>query len=304
MKEAPLVGNTLKHAEQNGQPTVGKMRSKNHMTTARFLVIDIDGLPEESLAEFRLKLEQAGLSYFIYSSHSYGNPNKPGLRARLIIPVDGDLNIEDYSTAWHGFDHLYLNGMAGEADPSGAHLYQQQGIWMTHPDWKDQAFKHSFDGGVASASALLEFGQSLKPTSPSKSHEISGVKTHNYPPSSADKVADGCKQIRSFRDNKGSGQSEPLWNDCLGVVGHCENGPEHCQNWSSGYQGYSYDETEKKLAHRLQYAPTTCEQFKKTCPENCNGCQQTCKSPITLGWPKRSKEEKRAKESASSFYEE
>ena len=308
LKREPLVGNTLKHAEQSGKPTINKMRSKCHVTTSRFLVFDIDGLPEESLAEIRLKLEQDGLSYLIFSSHSYGNPKKPGLRARLTIPVDSDLNIEDYSAAWHAFDHIYLNGMAGKADSSSAHLYQQQGIWMTHPDWKVQAFKHSFEGGVASASALIELGQSLMPTSPTKSHEISGVKTDNYPPSSADKVADGCKQIRLFRDNKGAGQSEPSWNNCLGVVGHCENGPEHCQNWSSGYQGYSYDETEKKLARRLQYAPTTCEQFKKTCPENCSGCQQTCKSPITLGWLKnqkdQTKEEKRAKESASSFFEE
>jgi len=47
---------------------------------------------------------------------------------------------------------------------------------------------------------------------------------------------------------------------------------------------------------------------KRTHPENCSGCQQTCKSPITLGWLKKqkdqSKEDKKSKESGSSFFEE
>ena len=42
------------------------------------------------------KMEADGLTYKAYTTHSHGNPEKPGMRARIVIPVDSVLNIENY----------------------------------------------------------------------------------------------------------------------------------------------------------------------------------------------------------------
>lgn len=301
LKEAPLVGNTLKYAEQHGKPTIGRMRSKDHVTEASMLVMDVDGLPDEIVQAAICKMKAEGITYSAYSSYSHGNPNKPGNRVRIIVPLDKPVGIDEYRQAYHGFDQYYFDGQITKADSSGAQLYQQQGAWMTSPDWQDKAFKDQNEAGVASASALIEIGQPLLPVQAEKAliARENKVDKSDYHPSSANKVADRCDQIKLFRDNKGAEQSEPLWTDCLGVVGHCENGQEVAHEWSSGHQGYNWEVTQKKLDHRLQYGPTTCEQFKKTNPQDCEGCQENCNSPITLGWPDNKEQVKKQKEKKS-----
>ena len=281
LNEAPLVGNTLTNAEQRGEKTIGKMRSKSHVTEASFLVVDIDGFDELDITSGLEKMKADGLTVLMYSSYSHGNPNKPGFRVRLILPIDKALGVDGYRKAYAGFDQTYFGGQIMKADLSGANLYQQQGVWMTHPDWQDKAFKQLHEGGVASADFLVERGSALV-----KSTEVQAsqpkAKT-DYPSADAHKVADRCQQIGVFRDTQGADQSEPLWNACLGVVGHCEKGLEICQDWSSGHAGYSFEETQRKLDHRLKVGPTTCEQFKSIYPQGCKGCPETCRSPITLG---------------------
>jgi len=113
---------------------------------------------------------------------------------------------------------------------------------------------------------------------------INTISSDDYPLSDANKVADACKQIGNFRDTKGAGQSEPQWRDCIGVTAYCEDGDAITQQWSSGYDYYDADKTTRKIIHRIQFAPTTCNQFKRTNPAGCVGCIQTCNSPVTLGW--------------------
>ncbi len=236
LKIAPLVGNTFDAALKSGQPTIGKMRSKHHVTEATFLVLDVDGIPE---FEFKKSIDDiacAGITYFAFTTHSYGREDKPGMRARLVVPVDRPLNIAEYASAWHRFDDLYFSGHAGKADSSGANLYQQQGTWCAHPDRVASAKCWTARGGVASADALIaNSGIVLASLSDTVSHQIrpakvtpshSGNSCDDYPPSDAIKVADACKQIGSFRDTQGAQQCEPLWFDCLGVVGFCINGDE------------------------------------------------------------------------------
>ena len=308
LKEAPLVGKTHEIALSTGAATVGKMRSKGHVTETTLLVIDIDGLSEAEFQAVLDRLKADGISYVAYSTFSHGNPAKPGVRARIIIPLDRAINVDDYYLAWHGFDIHYLGGQAGKADASGANLYQQQGAWCCDKTRQFQAFKLSNDAGVASADALMTIGHSALPAKPVQENTVQ--KRDEFPPSNLNKVADLCNQIRMFRDNKGAGQSEPLWTDCVGVVGHCENGEEHCQLLSSGHQNYSKSETAKKLEQRLKYGPTTCNQFRKTNPDGCRDCVQKCKSPITLGWPKPDVPTKALKKnvdqkgSGQSFFEE
>jgi len=284
LKEAPLVGNTCETAERNGLPTVGKMRSKNHVTEASILVIDVDGILAEDFKTVLEEMKADGLTFLAYTSYSHGSPDKTGVRARLLIPLDRSLNNEDYEAAHRGFIIHYFKENAGAVDSSGSKMYQQQGTWATNILWANQAENWHHEGKVASADALLEWGKAGQESRVPES--IKEKESEAHPASDANKVADACKQIGTFRDTKGAGQSEPLWVDCLGVVGHCIDGLARCQEWSGGHPGYDAAETAKKIAHRIKIPPTTCDQFRKTNLEGCEGCTQNCRSPITLGYEK------------------
>jgi Protein of unknown function (DUF3631) len=276
LKEAPLIGGTLEMAIKSESSTIGKMRSKNHATETRFLTVDIDGLPENEFETITDRLKAENISSLTYSTFSHGNPAKPGVRVRLIIPVDTAINFEDYPSAWQAFNTRYL---AGSGDASGSKLYQQQGTWSCEPSRQAQAFKMSNDAGVVSVVSLMAIDGEITVKEPA------GSQNHDetYPSSDANMVADKCAQIGQFREYKGSAQTEPDWVNCLGVVGHCENGEAVAQAWSSGHEGYNESATDKKLTYRLRYGPTTCNQFRRTNPDGCGGCMQTCNSPITLG---------------------
>jgi len=289
LKDAPLVGKTLKTASNNGQSTTGKMRSKSHVTKAAIIIIDIDGLQIDEFIKVRKKITEDRITFLAYTTFSHGSPDKPGIRARLVIPIDRQLTADEYLLAWHGFDQHYCQGKVGRADSSGARLHQQQSTWCCHPSRVDLARTKRNEGGVVSADALIEIGRHAQVRQSSKSKLSTQVNSSSgdkvvYPPSDANKVADRCRQIGAFRDNKGAGQSEPLWFDCLGITAHCTDGEAISQGWSSGYAGYDKNETEKKITHRIKTPPTTCDQFKKSHPTGCDGCTySTCKSPIALG---------------------
>ena len=306
LNDAPLVGNTRDAAKRNGQPQNGKMRSKQHVTVARLLIIDVDGLPYTVLVVVFDKLNRDDLTYLAYTTHSHGSAEKPGMRVRLVILLDRPVDVAEYAAAWHGADYRYLNGDAGRADPSGARMYQQQGTWCAHPSRIHLASSWSNRGGIASADALIAIGMvamaarsrtatqaTLEITPPvcaRKAAKENGYSTidrnirGNYPTSDANRVADACNQIGVFRETRGEYQSEPLWHDCLGVVGFCQDGEDFCHQWSSGHHGYDVRQTDEKLAYRLKIAPTTCAQFMITNPDGCDGCKRKCHSPITLGW--------------------
>lgn len=99
LKDAPLVGHTLEAAIKNGESTTGKMRSKSHVTAASMLIIDIDGLSKADYETGLAQIRSDGLTYLAYSTHSYGNPDKPGIRVRLIVPLDHHVNTDDYAAA-------------------------------------------------------------------------------------------------------------------------------------------------------------------------------------------------------------
>lgn len=303
LKEALLVGKTLDAAIQNGQSTTGKMRSKQHVTVADFLIIDIDGMTDADFMSGLDNIKGDSLTFLAYTTHSHGRADKMGMRARIAIPLDRSVNTEDYAAAWHGFDSLYWNGQAGLADSSGANLYQQQGTWCCDPSRASLATFWSSHDGVVSTDGLIALGRTALASNSAKmpsdsegSRKIitsidtkvvarysSNLSIVEYPSSDANKVAYACQQIGDFRNSKGSDQREPLWRNCLGVVGFCVNGADYCQEWSSGHPGYDERKTTEKLANRMKIAPTTCDQFKKSNPAGCSGCTERCKSPITLG---------------------
>ena len=105
----------------------------------------------------------------------------------------------------------------------------------------------------------------------------------DYPPSDADLIADACQFFKDMRDTMGAEQSEPEWFSALGVLARTSNGSEIAQKWSSGHSGYSPQATQQKLNQWQGVGPTTCERIKHE-STSCNGCKQTCKSPIQLGY--------------------
>jgi putative DNA primase/helicase len=243
----------------------GKARLKENASDTNLLIMDIDGCSEAEFLEARSKMERDGLTYIAFTTHSQGD--KEGMRVRIVMPLNRTVNVNEYELLWKSINTKYFKG---QADSSDSNVYQMQGTWCCHPDRQDlaQSWEHSAD--------LINVDDFLVPVE------------KKYPPSDANKVADACQQIRAFRDNRGAGQSEPVWYDNLGVVGHCTDGERFCHEWSSGHDGYKESETAKKIANRLKAGPTTCNQFKKSNPEGCVGCTQTVPTPIVLGFESES----------------
>lgn len=304
LKTNELVGNTLDAAIKNNLSTRGKMRSKAHVTKASLLIMDVDGLSKADLNAGIAKLKNDGITYIVYTTHSHGSADKSGMRVRIALPLDRAVNLSEYTAAWHGVDQHYFNGKAGEADASGANMYQQQGTWCAHPDRIAEAKVLRKEAGVAAADTLIAIGVEMlaakgikaNPASTStpepQANKANGsFNTEDYPPSDANKITDACYQIRIFRDTKGANQSEPQWHNCIGVTAFCTDGEALTHDWSSGHASYDANQTARKIAQRMLVPPTTCNQFRSTNAIGCAGCTQPVKSPITLGRDSRRKEE-------------
>lgn len=143
LREAPLTGRTLNRAIAQGLPTTGKQRSGAHVTSASLEIFDIDGIEQHRLDKIKVSLETAGVAAACWSSHSIGK--KPGVRCRLIIPIDRELKAPLYSSV-----HRWINDqiLFGLADRTGESLAQCQGVWAVSNDRLEHAFRWILDGGV------------------------------------------------------------------------------------------------------------------------------------------------------------
>lgn len=140
-----------------------KQRSSAHVTTAAYLVLDVDGLEQVEFDGLLDALRKAGLTFLAYSTHSNGREDKPGVRARLVIPVDRPLDAAEYKLAWLGFDQIFLDGEIAAKDDSGKAMWQQQGIHVVHPERAHHAFRVVHKAGVANAEALIAEGSKIVP---------------------------------------------------------------------------------------------------------------------------------------------
>ena len=151
LQDAPLTewGRKLTGRE------IGKQRSRMHVTFASWLVMDVDGLSAATFKQRMKELIATGCAFRVYSSWSHGRSDKPGVRARLILPVDKPLGATAYEQAWSGLDRLIFSGEVSAKDASGRHLWQQQGVWSVGPDRVGMAFSKKKSGAVWSADALI-----------------------------------------------------------------------------------------------------------------------------------------------------
>lgn len=152
LRVAPLVGRTLEKAMRNGQPLHGVQRSTRHVTDSSYLLYDEDGIPFAAAGRIAQGLKIAGISFFAFTSHSFGRIDKPGVRARFVLPVDRGLDGAEYKMAWQGGNACLFEG---SADRTGAKLSQQQGTWATSAERKQFARRWGISAGVASADALI-----------------------------------------------------------------------------------------------------------------------------------------------------
>jgi hypothetical protein len=90
-----------------------------------------------------------------------------------------------------------------------------------------------------------------------------------------------------LRDERGK-IPEPQWYASLGVLAFCEDGDPLAHEWSSGYAGYTQQETQERLGRaRTLSGATTCKKFHGLNPAVCEQCKHWTKinSPIALGSP-------------------
>jgi hypothetical protein len=109
-----------------------------------------------------------------------------------------------------------------------------------------------------------------------------GVLVESYPSSDAETIAEHCAAVRALRDTQGN-IDEPHWHRAIGVVKFCKDGEDKIHEWSSGYEGYTYEETQAKI-EQWEVGPTSCVEMDKVvgCKADCPVATK-CKFPIQLG---------------------
>jgi len=93
---------------------------------------------------------------------------------------------------------------------------------------------------------------------------------------------EGCAQLLYQFQNQDS-VSEPQWFNALSVAQHCVDRDTAIHKISMNYEGYDFEDTEKKASHTK--FPQKCSTFEKNNPGGCDGCvwKGRIGSPISLG---------------------
>jgi hypothetical protein len=103
-------------------------------------------------------------------------------------------------------------------------------------------------------------------------------------PNFTEAVTRSCGQVARLAITSGR-LMEPDWYATLGVLAACIDGPAWAHRWSSGYDGYTFAETQSRLDRSREFGPTTCAKFESLNPAGCQACPFKGKitSPIQLG---------------------
>lgn len=113
-----------------------------------------------------------------------------------------------------------------------------------------------------------------------------GVEFQNVP-SSAEKIADECAQLRAFRAQSATAMiGEPHWYSGIQLLMHTVGGEALVHKWSAGDPRYSAEQTSKKIAQVAGMGPTLCATFRDRNPAGCEGCPHRgqISTPLQLGY--------------------
>lgn len=102
-----------------------------------------------------------------------------------------------------------------------------------------------------------------------------------YAPAVFDAIAERCATIRYCVENNAA-LAEPLWRASLSVAKFCSDPHEAAYRLSAGHPDYSENATTAKMAGIP--SPLTCD-YIRTQSNSCEGCAESCNSPIALGIP-------------------
>lgn len=146
LKVAPYVGKTAERLPGH----IGKQRSASHVTAGAWFAFDLDGIADDDKARILERLDGSGVLHCAYSTYSHGAG--AGVRMRCLLFLDRPLDSVQWADAWHVLNGLCLDGLA---DAATAKLSQQAGVWATHPDREEAAFRVVSRGALLSADALV-----------------------------------------------------------------------------------------------------------------------------------------------------
>jgi len=149
--DLPLSGKTLARARERRETEFGAMRSSAHMTDTTFIVFEFDGLTQAQLKKIGSQVLGKGRAGLMYTTHSFGRADKPGIRVRLILPVDLRLDANSYRIAHEAMNTGLFSGLA---DTTGKSMCQQQAMFGVHPERAHLAKCWRHEGAVF---GLLEF---------------------------------------------------------------------------------------------------------------------------------------------------
>jgi len=144
-EDVPLSGKTLERARERGEPEVGPMRSAAHMTSTALLIFEFDGLTRAQFEAIGRQVLGKGRAGLAYTTHSFGRKDKPGIRVRLILPVNMRLDANGYRVAHEAMNDVLFSGLA---DRSGKSMCQQQAVFGVHPARAHLANCWRYDGAV------------------------------------------------------------------------------------------------------------------------------------------------------------
>lgn len=177
---------------------------------------------------------------------------------------------------------LFENGLAGSADPSvfsAARLLRLPNTRNVKPKGEKEATLIA--GDIQPIDFDLVEASGIPPVE--YTDQISDRMLDRLPPPDTQGVLNGCEFIKWCRDNSGS-VNEPQWYALLSIIGRLENGRELCHEFSKGHDGYSPNETDRKMQQAISASgPRTCDNISQLW-EGCVGCThyQQCKSPIVI----------------------
>lgn len=99
-----------------------------------------------------------------------------------------------------------------------------------------------------------------------------------------DPMLDRCQQVRHAWDNPDE-LDQTTWYHIVQLVRCTVDGDDHAHTISKGYDGYTPQEVDKKIAYleSKDIGPTTCDRFRSVNPKGCEGCLHNVTSPIVLG---------------------
>jgi len=105
----------------------------------------------------------------------------------------------------------------------------------------------------------------------------------NFPTPDTQAILKGCEFIKWAKENPNDVR-EYQWFSMLTVLGRLENGHQLAHDYSREHRKYSFNQTERKLAHAItRYNPVTCSHVQSIW-DGCGTCQYygKRKAPITI----------------------